>query len=90
VATADNVANDADDAAAAAADVDKTLPRSMLSIKEADGGKGDDDDAPTAMLLAKLTQNFRLRINGPVIVAVVMVRRQGGHEPAHPLGGCQR
>jgi hypothetical protein len=58
----------------------------MPSIKEADGGEGDDDDAPIALLLARLIQNFRLRIDGPVVVAVVEVRRRGGHEPEVPRG----
>jgi hypothetical protein len=46
----------------------------MPSIEEADGGEGDDDDAPIALLLARFIQNFRLRIDGPVVVAVVVVR----------------
>jgi hypothetical protein len=72
------VADDADDATAAAtADDDAVLPRSMPSIEEADGGKGDDDDAPIALLLARFIQNFRLRIDGPVVVAIVVVRRRG-------------
>jgi hypothetical protein len=85
----DNAANDADDAAAAANDNDQAaLPRSMPSIEEANGGKGDDDDVPIALLLARFIQNFCLWINGPVVIAVVVVRRRGGHEPEVPRGGA--
>jgi hypothetical protein len=86
---ADNAADIADEAVAAAAATANALPRSMPSIKEAKIGKGDDNDAPTALLLARFIQNFCLRIDGPVIVAVVVVRWRGGHEPARPPGGCQ-
>jgi hypothetical protein len=88
-ATADNAANDADDDAASAAAANDALPRFMPLIKEVNGSKGDEDDAPTTLLLAMFIQNFCFRINGPVIVAIIMVQRWGGHEPAHPLGGCQ-
>ena len=60
----------------------------MPSIEEADGGEGDDDYAPIALLLARFIQNFRLRIDGPVVVAVFVVRRRGGHEPEVPWGGA--
>jgi hypothetical protein len=89
VATADNAANNANEAAAAAAaDNDTVLPRSMLLIKEANSSKGDDNDAPIALLLARFIQNFCLRIDGPIVVAIVVVRRQGGHEPEVPRGGA--
>ncbi len=88
-AMADDVAEDADDAPATTAPANNVLPRSMPSIEEANGGKGDDDDAPTALLLARFIQNFYLWINGPIVVAVVVVRRRGGHEPACPPGGCR-
>ncbi len=57
---ADDAANNADDAAAAA--TNNALPRTMPSI-EFDSSKGDDDDAPTAMLLARFIQNFCLWID---------------------------
>jgi hypothetical protein len=87
VATADNAARNADDAVAAAANND-ALPRSIPLIKEADGGEGDDNDAPTALLLARFIQNFCLWIDGPVVVAVIVVPQWGGHEPARPPWGC--
>jgi hypothetical protein len=87
-AMADDAANDVDDAAAAAtAEDNDALPRSMPLIKEADGSKGDDNDAPTALLLSRFIQNFCLWINGPVVVSVLVVRRWRGHELAHPPGG---
>jgi hypothetical protein len=68
-ATADDAADNADDAAAPTTnDNNATLPRSMPLIKEADGGKGDDDDAPIALLLVRFIQFFCLRIDGPIIV----------------------
>jgi hypothetical protein len=63
---ADNAANDADDAmAAAAAANNDALPRSMLLIKEAKGGEGDDNDAPIALLLARFIQNFAFGLMDP-------------------------
>jgi hypothetical protein len=58
----------------------------MPSIKEADGGKGDDDDAPIALLLPRFIQKICLRINGPIVVAVVVVQQRGGHGPEVPRG----
>jgi hypothetical protein len=89
-ATADDAADDADDAAAAAAAAtnnnNAAFPRSIPLIKEADGSKGDDDDAPIALLLARFIQNFCLSIDGPVVVAVVVIQRWGGHEVEVPQG----
>jgi hypothetical protein len=86
---ADDAANDADDAAAAAANNnDAALPRSMPLIEEANGGEGDDNDAPIALLLARFIQKFCLQIDGPVFFAVIVVQRQGGHEPEVPRGGA--
>jgi hypothetical protein len=85
----DDAANNLDDAAVnAAAAAEDALPRSMPPMEKANGDEGDEDDAPTALLLARFIQNFHLQISGPVVVAVVMVRRQGGHEPARSPGGC--
>jgi len=60
VAIADEDADD-DDAAAADEDEDDDAasPRSMPSIEDADGGVGDDDIAPAALLLARFIRNFR-------------------------------
>jgi hypothetical protein len=56
---ADNAADDADDAAATATNNNNAvLPRSMPSIEEANGGKGDDDDAPIALLLVRSFKIF--------------------------------
>ncbi len=87
---ADDAADIVDEAAAAASTTAAALPRSKPSIKEAKIGKGGDNDAPTTLLLARFIQKFCLQINGPVVVAVVVVRRRGGHELARPPGGCQR
>jgi hypothetical protein len=52
---------DADDDAAATVDDDDddASSRSMPSIEDADGGVGDDDIAPAALLLARFIRNFR-------------------------------
>jgi hypothetical protein len=52
-AMVDNTANDADDTAAAGATDNDASPRFMPSIEEAGGGKGDDNDTPTAFLLVR-------------------------------------
>jgi hypothetical protein len=60
----------------------------MPSIKEANGGEGDKDGAPITLLLARFIQFFCLQIDGPVVVAIVVVWRRGGHEPEVPRGGA--
>jgi hypothetical protein len=87
-ATADDAAKNSDDAAAATTN-DDALPRSMLLIKEANGGKGGDNDAPIALLLARFIQKICLWIDGPIVVTVVVVRRQGEHELVRPPRGCR-
>jgi hypothetical protein len=57
---ADNAANDVDDTAAAASANNKASPRSMPLIEEADGGKGDDNDALNTFLLERFIQFFCL------------------------------
>jgi hypothetical protein len=73
----DDADDDADDATDASAN-NNAMPRSMPSIKEANSSKGDDDDAPNALLLARFIQNFCLWIDGTVVIAIVVVRRRGG------------
>ncbi len=73
----DNADDNADDAADATANYDALL-RSMVSIKEANGGKGDDNDAPTAFLLVRFIQNNCLWIDETVVIAIVVVQRRGG------------
>jgi hypothetical protein len=86
---ADDAVDNADDAAAPATTAnDAALPRSIPSIKEADGGKEGDDDAPITLILMRFIQNFCLRIDGPIAVAIFVVRRRGGHEPEVPRGGA--
>jgi hypothetical protein len=73
-ATAGDAADRANDATAAATtNNNNMLPRSMPLIKVANSSGGDDNDAPTVLLLARFIQKFCLWIDGPVVVADVLV-----------------
>jgi hypothetical protein len=63
-------------------DNDNALLRSMPLIKEANG-KGNDDDAPTTLLLARFIENFCLWIGGPVVILAIVVVQRGGDMNQH-------
>ncbi len=85
---ANNAADDADDATAAAADNDDALPTSMPLIKEANGGEGDNNDAPTTLLLARFIQIFTFGLTDPSSLPLKWSGGRGDMNRHVPQGGA--